>query len=108
MLFCYSGAYQCSKVGSCNPHLYYIKNHRFGYQYVTPIFPFTAYEYLPDSEVATIASVSDKNVLSISEEEETIEIEKDTESDTSEAGSSPFFCNTLEETIEVIEGSSVR
>lgn len=71
--------------------------------------PVAAYEYLPDSEVATITSVSEKTIRSGSpSEEEPHEIEKDTDSDTSEAGSSPFFVNRLEETIEVIEGSTVR
>ncbi|XP_042888253.1 titin-like isoform X7 [Penaeus japonicus] len=69
-----------------------------------------SYEYVPDSEAATTTSVSEKNVLSgpVSEEEETIEIEKDTESDSSEAGSAPYFCNKLEQKIEVVEGTSVR
>ncbi|KAG7174094.1 Titin-like 21, partial [Homarus americanus] len=69
-----------------------------------------SYEYHPDSEAATTTSVSEKNVFSgpTSEEDETLEIEKDSESDSSEAGSSPYFCNRLEQKIEVIEGSSVR
>ena len=61
--------------------------------------PVTAYEYQPDSEVATVASVSDK---------ETEEIEKGSESDTSEAGSSPFFVTRLAKMVEVKEGSPVR
>lgn len=71
---------------------------------------FAAYEYVPDSEAATTTSVSEKNIFSgpVSEEEETIEIEKDTESDSSEAGSAPYFCNRLEQKIEVVEGTSVR
>lgn len=69
-----------------------------------------SYEYVPDSEAATTTSVSEKNIFSgpVSEEEETIEIEKDTDSDNSEAGSAPYFCNRLEQKIEVVEGTSVR
>ncbi|KAK7082944.1 hypothetical protein SK128_021395 [Halocaridina rubra] len=69
-----------------------------------------SYEYVPDSEVATVTSVSEKNVFSgtPSEEDETVEIERDSESDNSEAGSSPYFCNRLEQKIEVQEGTLVR
>lgn len=74
---------------------------------VTLYNPTTAYEYQQDSEVATVTSVSDKTVLSISEEE-TEEVDKGSESDTSEAGSSPFFITRLAKVVEVKEGSPVR
>lgn len=67
-----------------------------------------AYEYQPDSEAATMASVSDKQILSgTASEDEILDIEKDSESD-SEAGTSPFFSNKLETLVETIEGSPIR
>ncbi|MCL4124736.1 UNVERIFIED_CONTAM: hypothetical protein GTU68_027030, partial [Idotea baltica] len=67
-----------------------------------------AYEYQPDSEAATIASLSDKQIFSgTASEDEILDIEKDSESD-SEAGAAPFFSHRLENAVEVIEGSPVR
>ena len=52
--------------------------------------------------------MSDKQILSgTASEDEILDIEKDSESD-SEAGSSPFFINRLDQVIEIKEASSVR
>ncbi|CAL4067925.1 unnamed protein product, partial [Meganyctiphanes norvegica] len=70
-----------------------------------------SYEYRPESETGTITSTSDKQIFSGSvSEADTLENVKSDSSDSedSEAGSCPYFCQQLEKRIEIKEGSSVR
>ena len=64
---------------------------------------------MPDSEIGTVASLSDKQAHStaISEDEETGDQEKDSGSD-SEAGSAPYIVSQLQDKVKISEGSPVR
>lgn len=75
------------------------------------LFLFAAYEYTPDSEVATVTSVSEKTLLSGSvTDDETLEIDKDSSSDSdlSEIGSAPEFVERLPTIVKVEEGKPTR
>lgn len=71
----------------------------------------TEYEYQPDSEVATVTSATEKTIISGSvTEDETLEIEKDSSSDSdlSEIGSAPNFVERFPFQVQVVEGTPTR